>query len=54
MLGKLRELGFNRNQLAAVVGNLVGRMAAPGSEAATHQWLQQHGALGELLDYDYE
>lgn len=53
-LDKLTELGFNRHQLVAAVGNIVGRMAAPGSEAATHQWLQQHSGLGELLHYDYD
>jgi len=25
----------------------------PGSELATHQWLQQRSGLGELLDYDF-
>jgi hypothetical protein len=54
LLDKLSELGFNRHQLAAAVGNIIGRMAAPGSEAATHQWLQQRSGLGDLLCYDYE
>jgi len=54
LLDKLSELGFNRHQLAAAVGNLIGRMAAPGSEAATHRWLQQRSGLGDLLCYDYE
>ncbi len=50
---KLTELGFNRHQLAAALGNIVGRMAYPASERATHFWLRQHSALGELLNYDY-
>lgn len=50
---KLSDLGFNRHQLAAALGNIVGRMACPASERATHFWLQQHSALGELLNYDY-
>jgi transposase len=50
---KLAELGFNRHQLAAAIGTLVGRMVQPGSELATHQWLQQRSGLGELLDYDF-
>lgn len=54
LLEKLSELDFNRHQLAAAVGNIIGRMAMPGSEAATHQWLQQRSGLGELLHYDYE
>ena len=51
---KLAELGFNRPQIAAAVGNIVGRMARPGSELATHAWLQQRTALGELIDFDFE
>ncbi len=51
---KLVELGFNGPQIAAALGNVIGRMVAPGSERATHGWLQQHTALGELLGYDYE
>lgn len=51
---KLAELGFNRPQIAAAVGNIVGRMAHPGSELATHAWLQQRSALGELIDFDFE
>jgi transposase len=50
---KLVELGFNRHQLAAAIGTIVGRMVQPGSELATHQWLQQRSGLGELLDYDF-
>lgn len=51
---KLAELGLNRPQIAAAVGNIVGRMARPGSELATHAWLQQRSALGELMDFDFE
>lgn len=51
---KLTALGFNKPQIAAAVGNVVGRMAAPASELATHAWLQQTTALGELIGTDYE
>jgi transposase len=51
---KLIELGFNRPQMAAAVGVLIGRMASPGSERSTYDWLQHRTALGELLGYDYE
>lgn len=51
---KLAELGFNRPQIAAAVGNIIGRMAHPGSELATHTWLQKRSALGELIDFDFE
>lgn len=51
---KLAELGLNRPQIAASVGNIIGRMAHPGSELATHARLQQRSALGELIDFSFE
>ena len=51
---KFAELGLNRRQIAAALGNIVGRMAYPASELATHAWLQQRSALGELIDFDFE
>ena len=51
---KLAELGLNRPQIAAAVGNIIARMAHPGSELATHAWLGQCSALGELIGYDFE
>ena len=51
---KLTSLGFNAAELAAAIGVIVGRMAAPGSERSTHRWLQQQSGLGELIDYDYD
>jgi len=50
---QLAALGFNGPQQAAAIGTLVARMAAPGSELATHQWLQEQSALGELIDFDF-
>jgi hypothetical protein len=41
-------------QCAAAIGNVIGRMAAPGSELATWGWLKNESALGELLDFDFE
>jgi transposase len=38
---------------SAIVGNLIGRMAHPASEIATHKWLQEHSSLGELIDVDF-
>ena len=51
---KLSELGLNRPQIAAAVGNIIGRMAQPGSELATHAWLRDTSALGELIDFDFQ
>ena len=50
----LKRLGFNGRQRAAAVGSIIGRMAAPGSERATHRWLCGRSALGELLEVDFE
>jgi hypothetical protein len=50
----LQALGFNRAQCAAVIGNVIGRMAAPGSELATWGWLKNESALGEILEFDFE
>jgi hypothetical protein len=51
---KLAQLGLNRPQIAAAVGNIVARMAQPGSELATHAWLKDTSGLGELIDFDFE
>ena len=50
---KLIELGFNGIDLVAAIGNIIGRMASPGSELHTHGWLKHHSGLGEIIDYDY-
>jgi len=50
---KLTALGFNKIDSAAALGSIIGRMILPGSELQTHDWLQTHTALGELLDHDY-
>lgn len=50
---KLEQLGFNGPQTAAAIGTIIGRSCQPGSEAATHKWLQDRTALGELIEYDF-
>jgi len=50
----LSSAGMNGIPRAAAIGSIIGRMAAPGSEYATWQWLKQQSALGELLDIDFE
>ncbi|MEA3464820.1 MAG: IS1634 family transposase [Thermodesulfobacteriota bacterium] len=50
----LENLGLNGPQRSAMIGLIIGRMAAPASEYATHRWLRESSALGELLDVDYE
>ena len=51
---KLAEFGLTKPQIAAALGNIIGRIAAPASEHATYSWLQNKTALGELIGYDYE
>jgi len=51
---KLEALGFNGPQCQAALGSLIGRMVEPGSELATHQWLQQRTGLGELIGADFD
>ena len=53
LLETLNGLGVNGVVQASILGNLIGRMGQPGSELATWNWLQQHSALGELIDVDY-
>ena len=50
----LQDLGLSGPQRALIVGAIIGRLAAPGSERATHRWLVERSGLGELLDVDFE
>ncbi len=50
---ELRSFGLNRLQLAVALGVIAGRMIVPGSERATHQWLQNATGLGELMGIDF-
>ena len=50
----LETVGFNGPQQAAAIGSIIGRMAKPGSELATWQWLTERSGLGELMDFNYE
>lgn len=54
LVERLAELGINGVMRAAILGNLIGRMAEPASELSTWRWLQTRSALGELIDVDYE
>lgn len=53
LIEKLGELGINGAKCAAILGNIIGRMAKPASELSTWRWLQTQSALGELIDVDY-
>jgi len=49
---KLRGLGLTRMQHALALGMIAGRMIAPGSERATHEWLLNRSGLDELIGVD--
>lgn len=51
---KLKQLGFSGPQVSLAIGAIIGRACHPGSELATHGWLQGQSGLGELIDYDFE
>ena len=53
LVDTLKALGVNGVLRASIIGNVIGRMGRPGSEWATWNWLQQHSALGELIDVDF-
>ncbi len=50
----LETLGLNAPDRTAILGAIIARMAAPGSERATRRWLVETSGLGELLDVDFE
>ncbi len=50
----LFELDFNRKQINTAIGSIIGRLAAPGSERATHKYLQTRSALDELLGCNFQ
>ena len=50
----LSTLGINASLRAAAVASIVARLAYPASERATHAWLRERSALGELLGVDFE
>ena len=50
LLPLLESLGVNAVTRAMIQAQIVGRLAAPGSELATWGWLNETSALPELLD----
>jgi len=51
---KLEALGFNHVQRQAALATIIARMVNPGSELATHQWLQERSGLDELMGCDFD
>ena len=52
--GLLESLGINAALRDAALGSVVARMAFPASERATHRWLRERSAAGELIGVDFE
>ena len=50
----LCTLGINASLCTAAVASIVARLGYPASERATHAWLRERSALGELLGVDFE
>ena len=50
----LAGLGVNAALRTAALGSIVARLAYPASERATHAWLAESSARGELLEVDFE
>lgn len=50
---KLEALGFTGPGRQAALGSIIARMVNPGSELATHRWLQECSGLGELINADF-
>ena len=46
----LESQGINGVMRTAIVGSIIARMAAPGSELASHRWLTATSGLGDLLE----
>ena len=54
LVERLADLGMNGSLRTAAVASIIGRLAHPASERATHAWLRERSALGELLGADFE
>ena len=54
LMERLSSLGINASLCTAAVASIVARLAHPASERATHAWLRERSALGELLGVDFD
>ncbi len=50
---KLSEIGLTKRQVDIATGVIIGKLAQPSSERATHTWLQKQSAIDELMDCDF-
>jgi len=51
---KLQELNFSRRQIEVATAVIIGRLAGPGNELATHHWLKHESGLDEVMDTNFQ
>ena len=50
---KLSKVGLTKRQVDIATGVIIGKLAQPSSERATHTCLQKQSAIDELMDCDF-
>ena len=51
---KLRELGCSQRQIEVAAAVIIGRLAGPGNELATHHWLKNESGLDEVMETNFQ
>ena len=51
---KLQELNFSPRQIETAAAVIIGRLAGPGNELATHHWLKHESGLDEVMDTNFQ
>ena len=51
---KLEELGFSKRQIQVATAVIIGRLAGPGNELATYQWLKNESGLDEIMQTNFQ
>ena len=54
LISLLAELKFNPKQINTALGSIIGKLVAPGSERATHQYLSTRSGLDELIGCNFQ
>jgi transposase len=51
---QLSELGFSQRQIETAAAVIIGRLAEPGNELATYEWLQNKSGLDEVMETNFQ
>jgi transposase len=51
---KFQELGFSCRQIEVAAAVIIGRLAGPGNELATHHWLKNESGLDEVMETTFQ